>query len=55
MKKQNTGNLLEPHAIQKFISENKRLHKSFNVSESGFVLALSDQAQVQTDKSKIYT
>ena len=29
---------MEPHAIQKFISENKRLHKNFNVSESGLVL-----------------
>ena len=29
---------MEPHAIQKFISENKRLHKNFNLSESGLVL-----------------
>ena len=32
------GKSMEPHAIQKFISENKRLHKHFNVSESGLVL-----------------
>ena len=31
------GQSMEPHAIQKFISESKRLHKSFNVSESGLV------------------
>ena len=29
---------MEPHAIQKFISKNKRLHKNFNVSEIGLVL-----------------
>ena len=29
---------MKPHAIQKFISENKRLHKNFSVSESGLVL-----------------
>ena len=28
---------MEPHVIQRFISENKRLHKNFNVSESGLV------------------
>ena len=32
------GKSMEPHAIQKFISENKRLHKNSNVSESGLVL-----------------
>ena len=32
------GKSMEQHAIQKFISENKRLHKNFNVSESGLVL-----------------
>ena len=29
---------MKPHTIQKFISENKRLHKTFNMSESGLVL-----------------
>ena len=28
---------MEPHAIQEFISENRRLHKNFNVSKSGLV------------------
>ena len=32
------GKSMESHIIQKFISENKRLHKNFNVSESGLVL-----------------
>ena len=32
------GKSMEPHVIQRFISENKRLHKNFNVSESGLVL-----------------
>ena len=32
------GKSMEPHAIQKFISKNKRLHKNLNVSESGLVL-----------------
>ena len=32
------GKSMEPYAIQKFISENKRLHKNFDVSESGLVL-----------------
>ena len=32
------GKSMEPHAIQKFISESKWLHKNFNVSESGLVL-----------------
>ena len=32
------GKSVEAHAIQKFISKNKRLHKNFNVSESGLVL-----------------
>ena len=32
------GKSMEPYAIQKFISENKRLHKNFVVSESGLVL-----------------
>ena len=32
------GKSMEPHAFQKFISKNKRLHQSFNVSESGLVL-----------------
>ena len=32
------GKSMEPHAIQKFISENKRLNKNLNVSESGLVL-----------------
>ena len=29
---------MEPHAIQKLISKNKRLHKNFNISENGLVL-----------------
>ena len=33
-----SGKSMEPYAIQKFISENKRLHKNFDVSESGLVL-----------------
>ena len=32
------GKFMEPHAIQKFVSKNKRLQKNFNVSESGLVL-----------------
>ena len=32
------GKSMKPHAIQKFISGNKRLHKNFNVPESGLVL-----------------
>ena len=28
---------MEPHAIQEFISENRRLHKKFNASKSGLV------------------
>ena len=32
------GKSMEPHAIQKFIGENKGLHKNFNVSESGLIL-----------------
>ena len=32
------GKSMEPHAIQKFISENKRLHQNFNMSECGLVL-----------------
>ena len=32
------GTFMEPHAIQKFISENKRIHKNFILSESGLVL-----------------
>ena len=32
------GKSMEPHATQKFISENKRLHKNFNMSVSGLVL-----------------
>ena len=32
------GKSMEPLAIQKFNSENKRLSKNFNVSESGLVL-----------------
>ena len=33
---------MEQHAIQKCISENKRLHKNFNVSESGLVLIVEN-------------
>ena len=29
---------MEAHAIRKFVSENKRNHKNFTVSESGLVL-----------------
>ena len=29
---------MERHAIQKFISKNKKLHKNFNVSDSGLIL-----------------
>ena len=32
------GQSIEPYAIQKFISENKRLHKNSNVSENGLDL-----------------
>ena len=32
------GKSMEPNATQKFISENKRLHKNLNVSVSGLVL-----------------
>ena len=32
------GKSMEPHAIQKFISKNKRLHKNLNASESGLFL-----------------
>ena len=32
------GKSMEPHAIQRLISKSKRLHKNFNVSESGLVL-----------------
>ena len=32
------GKSMEPHAIQKCISENKRLHKNFNVSKSELVI-----------------
>ena len=32
------GKFMEPHAIQKFISKNKRLHKNLNASESGLFL-----------------
>ena len=32
------GKSMEPHAIQKFISENKRLHKNLNMSECRLVL-----------------
>ena len=37
------GKSMEPHAIQKFISENKKLHKIFNVSENGLVLMEKNQ------------
>ena len=33
---------MEPHAIQKFISENKRFHKSYNVPNSGLALMEKD-------------
>ena len=33
---------MEQHAIEKCISENKRLHKNFNVSESGLVLIVEN-------------
>ena len=36
------GKSMEPHAIQKFISKNKRLHKNLNVSESGLVLMVEN-------------
>ena len=32
------GKSMEPHGFQNFISKNKRLHQSFNVSESGLDL-----------------
>ena len=32
------GKSMEAHAIRKFVSENKRNHKNFTVSESGLVL-----------------
>ena len=37
------GKSMEPHAIQKFISENKKLHKIFNVSENILVLMEKNQ------------